>query len=119
MRQAIGPAVILLGLLLLLASHFARDPGGARYWSEDDQATYREAALTFHKLAHAPAPPPGKRVLRATTDELETARQRFEVEHRRLEAARGAQRRTGGALFWGGVAAVAVGIGAALFSRRS
>jgi hypothetical protein len=119
MRQALAPAAILLGLGLLATSHLARDPGGAGYWSEADQQTYQAAALAYHKLAHAPPPPAGKRPLRATADDLETARQRFEVEHRRLEAARRAQHRTGGALFWGGLAAIVLGLGAAAFSRRA
>jgi hypothetical protein len=119
MRQLLAPVAIVLGLGLLATSYWARDAGGAGYWSEADQQAYQQAALAFHKLAHAPPPRTAKTPLRATTDDLETARQRFEVEQRRLEAARRAQRRTGGALFWSGLAAIAVGILAAAVARRT
>jgi hypothetical protein len=119
MRQAASPIAILLGLLLLASGYFAGDSGGARYWTEEDQQTYEHAQLEFHKLAHAPTPPPGKTRRGISADDLETARQRFEVERRRLEAARGARSRTGGALFWGGLAAIALGIGGSLWPRRA
>jgi hypothetical protein len=120
MRQAAGPVAILLGLVLLAISHFAGASGSERYWTDEDQQTYQAAQLEYHKLAHAPAPPPGKaRRKGATLDDLETARQRFEVEHRRLQAARGAQRGTGRAFFWAGLAFIALGIGASLMQRRA
>ena len=115
MRQAIAAAAILLGLVLLGAHYLARDPGGARFWTEEDQQAYQQASLEFHKLAHAPVPRSGKARKGISADDLETARQRFEVERRRLEAARSAQGRESGVLFWGGLMAIALGVGGAVW----
>jgi hypothetical protein len=118
MRQAIASAAILLGIALLGAHYFTGDPGGARFWTEEDQQAYQQASLEFHKLAHAPAPPPGKARKGISADDLETARQRFEVERRRLELARSARGRESGMLFWGGLSAIALGIGGAVWPQQ-
>jgi hypothetical protein len=115
MRQAAAPIVILLGLVLLGAAFYADSSGGRSYWTEQDQQAFTEASLEYHKLAHAP---PGKARRKGIAEsDFETARQRYEVEKRRLDAARGSKGRNGSLLFWAGVVAVGAGVGGALWQR--
>jgi len=115
MRQAAAPIVILLGLSLLGAAYFAGSSGAGSYWTQQDQQALTDASLEYHKLAHAP---PGKARRKGISEsDLETARQRYEVEKRRLDAARGSKGRNGSLLFWAGVVALGAGIGGALWQR--
>ncbi len=115
MRQAAAPIVILLGLVLLGTAYFTGASGGGSYWTEQDQQAFTDASLEYHKLAHAP---PGKARRKGISEsDFETARQRYEVEKRRLDAARGSKGRNGSLLFWAGVIAVGTGIGGVLWQR--
>jgi hypothetical protein len=104
-REIVSILAALCGLVLLALSYtWPQVVGRQAVWSDDDQKEYIAAANEVHRLGvHRPPQDRAGRDEPGHAAKLEAAKQRFDQQKSRLEAARGGRQRNERVLFWLGL----------------
>ena len=115
MKHVTIPLVgVTLGLVLIAGSYYWASPLGPQpKWTEQDARKYSEAATEFHQLNYGPDhghAHHSENSMEGQSGDLKGARERFEEQQAKLDAARSRHNFWASAIKWSGVVLAAGGV---------